>query len=72
MFSGTEQVQSLWRIPKVARYLDMPQSQVYRLIREGVIPAVRIGRSIRVDSTTLEEFVKNGGKQLSGGWKRNA
>lgn len=58
--------QRLLRIAKVARYLEMSEVTVRRLIRGGIIPAVRIGRGIRVDPEALREYVKRGGTPLEG------
>lgn len=38
--------------------------------RQGILPAVRLGRHIRVDREVLDEWIKNGGQSLPGGWKR--
>lgn len=46
--------------------------QVYRLVREGVLPAVRIGRLIRFDTEALAKWIKDGGKGYAGGWKKEA
>lgn len=62
----------LLRIPTVAQILDVSEDRVYSLAREGVLPHVRLGRQIRVDSDALEEFINNGGKALPGGWRREA
>ena len=62
----------LLRIPSVAQILDVTEDRVYSLARDGVLPHVRLGRQIRVDSDALEEFIKNGGKSLPGGWRREA
>ena len=45
-------------VPEVAAYLAVTRDTVYRLIREGQLPHVRIGKSIRVRVETLEEFVQ--------------
>lgn len=47
-------------------------AQVYRLVREGILPAVRIGRQIRFDPDMLEEWIRKGGKSYDGGWRREA
>lgn len=60
----------LLRIPQVARMLDVPQSHIYKLIREGLFPAVHLGRIVRVDETSLKEWIARGGRQLPGGWRR--
>lgn len=55
---------------QVAEQFGMPVRRVYALAREGLIPSVRLGRQVRFPVTALEEFVRNGGKALPGGWRR--
>lgn len=45
-------------VKKAAEMLSISRSQCYELVRAGTIPAVRLGRSIRVSYTGLLEFVK--------------
>jgi excisionase family DNA binding protein len=52
-------------VPKVAELLDLPRARVYELIRKGQIPAVRLGKNVRVPLVALRErFVQNQGKAL--------
>jgi excisionase family DNA binding protein len=44
-------------VPEVAAELQIPASTVYDLIRRGVIPAVRVGKRIRVPKRRLEDWV---------------
>ena len=48
------------------------QDRVYAMLREGILPSVRLGRHVRVDSEALDEFIRNGGKAFSGGWRKEA
>lgn len=48
------------------------QDRVYTLLREGILPGVHLGRQVRVDKQALDEFIRNGGKALPGGWRREA
>ena len=45
-------------VTEVSAYLAVTRDTVYRLIRDGQLPHVRIGKSIRVRVETLEQFVK--------------
>jgi excisionase family DNA binding protein len=45
-------------VPEVAAYLAVTRDTVYRLIRGGQLPHVRIGKSIRVRVETLERFLE--------------
>jgi excisionase family DNA binding protein len=51
----------LMRIPEVARIIDTTTARAYELIRLGILPAVRMGRQVRVDANALEEWIKRGG-----------
>lgn len=55
---------------QVAERFGMPVERVYALARQGLLPAVRLGRQVRFSAAALEEFVRNGGKALPGGWRR--
>ena len=46
-----------WRKPlDVARELGVPTREVYRLIDEGVLPAYRFGRTIRLLAADVEAY----------------
>lgn len=58
---------------EVKDFLNLSSTdQVYRLVREGILPAVRIGRQIRFDPDVLQEWIKRGGKAYDGGWRKEA
>jgi len=46
----------LERISEVARFLGMSRSHIYRLIREGVLPSVKIGKSRRVPVRAVRDL----------------
>jgi excisionase family DNA binding protein len=48
----------LLRPPQVATYLGVSRAKAYQLIAQGDIPAVRIGRLVRVLRSDLDEFVE--------------
>lgn len=50
--------------PEVAEILDVSLPRVYELVRTGVLPAVRLGRQIRVDPRKLQAFLDGGGQCL--------
>lgn len=44
--------------------LDLPSVfRVYDLARRGVIPCVRIGKSVKFDPVTIEEWIRAGGSR---------
>jgi len=49
---------NLMTIEEVAEYLRVHPSTVYRLVRQGALPAVKIGKQWRVDRETLEEWLR--------------
>jgi excisionase family DNA binding protein len=57
----------LLRVGTVAKLLVLPEQQIRRLVREGIIPAIRCGRQLRFDPERLQEWAAQGG---AGGWKR--
>lgn len=46
------------KVPKVARVLRIARSRAYELVADGEIPAVKIGRSVRVSRKELERWLE--------------
>ena len=59
----------LLRAKEVAELLDVSKARVYELIRKNILPAVHIGREVRVDAVKLEVWIDKGGAALPGGWR---
>lgn len=51
----------LLTIPELAKALHVSKARGYELVRKGLIPAVRIGRQIRVHPDHLERWMAEGG-----------
>jgi excisionase family DNA binding protein len=49
---------NLLSVPEVAEYLGVSEVTVYRWCREGIVPALKVGRTWRIRQSTLEEFLK--------------
>lgn len=51
----------------VAQRLKLTKGTVYQFIRQGLLPALRIGRVYRVDELDLERFIaaSRTGKEVS-------
>ena len=49
---------ALMTIEEVAEYLRFHPSTVYRLVRQGVLPAVKVGKQWRVNREALEEWLR--------------
>ncbi len=48
----------LLRPEEVADLLNISKSYIYKLLRLRCVPAIRIGRSIRVRPEDLEKFIR--------------
>jgi len=46
----------LLRVSQVAEMLSVSRSHVYRMIESGEIPVRRLGRTVRVERSWVEEF----------------
>jgi len=53
----------LLKVGDVARRLRLSRGTAYRLIQKGLIPSVRVGRSLRVDERKLEQWLDENGTQ---------
>ena len=62
----------LMAVGEVADILGVRVHRVYELARQGIIPAVKIGRQVRFSPKRIREFIENGGQGLPGGWRREA
>ena len=54
----------LLTVPEVADVLRVPRARAYDLVKQGLIPAVRVGRQIRVDAAALRRWIQAGGRSL--------
>ncbi len=43
----------------IARRLALHRSQVYKLIKDGALPHIRIGRAVRVPAPAFEAYVRS-------------
>ncbi len=48
---------------EVAEVLRVSKMTVYRLIKSGTLPAVRIGRSFRIPQASFEEYLRQASSQ---------
>jgi len=46
---------------QTADVLQVTLPRVYELAREGVVPAVRLGRQVRFDEAALQQWIERGG-----------
>jgi excisionase family DNA binding protein len=50
----------------IAELLQAEPATIYRLVREGRLPAVRLGRYLRFDLVAIERWIDAGGIGLDG------
>ena len=50
----------------VGDLLSLRTKQVYRLARQGIVPAVRVGRLLRFDPAALDRWIAEGGRGHEG------
>ena len=62
----------LLRIEVVAEMLGVSRARCYELARKGLLPAIRLGRQLRVDPVRLDAWLAAGGSPLPGGWREEA
>lgn len=46
---------------QVAEAMSLPKHRVYELGREGIMPCIRIGRSMRFDANAVRAWLDEGG-----------
>ena len=49
--------QALWTTEDVVGYLNVTPRTIYRLIRTGELPAIRVGHQWRVRQSDLDEWL---------------
>jgi excisionase family DNA binding protein len=57
-------------VSEVSAELRVSRGAIYALIRADVLPAVRVGRQLRVAEKVLANFVESGGRGWAGGWRK--
>ena len=56
-------------IKETADILKINMHTAYRYAREGTIPTVRLGKSLRVDEEVLERWLTENSGKILGAWK---
>jgi excisionase family DNA binding protein len=54
-----EKPKDVLNIKELASYLDIPKSTIYKLVREGKIPAQKVGRHWRFHKETIDAWLGN-------------
>jgi excisionase family DNA binding protein len=47
-------------VPEVAAVMRVSKMTVYRLVHKGELVSARVGRSFRIDSASLDAYLKGG------------
>lgn len=61
----------LLTIQQTSKLLACSYSRAAQLVRDGILPCIRLGRQIRIDPIQLESFFAKGGQPLDGGWRKS-
>jgi len=61
----------LMTLREVAHYLRVHPATVYRLVKAGRLPAIRVGRDLRFDVRVVDAWVASGGSSASPALKRD-
>jgi len=48
-----------WTAEEVSKYLRIPQSTVYKLAQDKVLPGFKVGKHWRFRESTIKDWVKN-------------
>lgn len=59
-------IPKLLTVAEAADRLNVRVQRVHEMIRDGYLPAVRLGRQVRVDPRKLEEWIARGGYVIEG------
>lgn len=51
----------LLKVHDLARWLQVSEARVYELVRQNLIPAVRVGRQVRFEAGQVEAWIGRGG-----------
>jgi excisionase family DNA binding protein len=60
----TKNVPRLMTVSEIASYLRVHPTTIYRLVKSGKMPSIRIGDSWRFDRDRIERWLKEGTKEL--------
>lgn len=61
--TATAARRQLATVDAVVERLGVSRYRVYELAREGLLPHVRIGKSVRFDMERVEEWIAEGGAE---------
>lgn len=53
----------LWTVAEVAEHIRVSNMTVYRLIKSGELPAIRVGKNYRIRGTDLAHYLRESATQ---------
>lgn len=56
-----EQLPDVMKVDEVAKFLRINRGLVYEMVRQKKIPAIRLGRAIRIPKLAVVKLVNGGG-----------
>ena len=55
-------MEKLKTVKEIAKWLNLSEWRVYDLVKQGILPAIHLGRKqLRFDPNSLENWIKAGG-----------
>ena len=57
--SGIEELDPVLTVPETAEYLKLSKSKVYLLVKMGEIPAIKIGKNVRIRVMDLMNWLED-------------
>lgn len=51
-------MRQLFSVKETAEYLSVNQFSLYRWLRQGVLPYIKIGGRVRIDRDDIENYIK--------------
>ncbi|MDR0366237.1 MAG: helix-turn-helix domain-containing protein [Bifidobacteriaceae bacterium] len=58
---------TFWTVAEVADILRVSGMTIYRMVASGELPAIRVGRSYRIPSSALDQWIDTESKREAGG-----
>ena len=53
------EIEEFWTAEEVSAYLRIPQSTIYKLAQDKVLPGIKVGKHWRFRRVTILEWIKN-------------
>jgi excisionase family DNA binding protein len=57
---------ALWTVAEVAGHMRVSNMTVYRLIKSGQLPAIRVGKNFRIRARDLAAYLDAGSTRVTG------